>query len=274
MKPGGKDRKRIALMNKNNMRQRADYTRELDEIKERTLRKGYISLDDLNTIMEAPIYCRYREDRARHIPNYKGFGWSRVSPIAQQNYDMFDSDYVREILEKDRLPFKAMFYLALESEDFDKAEIIRRNWITKLEEIKETYVERNLRIPQAAGYQIEKLSSVAGLTDPMLVKLRNELAASMSEKNWDDAQKIQNIITSRVKELRDLEKPKIIVKDSTEGGKTVIHNYVPATQKHVVKHVPSYGAQDVARALSVMSGKPLNHKTAGAAMLFDILFKK
>ena len=96
----------------------------------------------------------------------------------------------------------------------------------------------------------------------------------MSEKNWDDAQKIQNIITSRVKELRDLEQPKIVVKDSTGGGKTVINNYVTATQKNVVKHVPNYGAKDVARALSVMSGKSLDHKTAGAAMLFDILFKK
>jgi hypothetical protein len=185
---------------------------------------------------------------------------------------MFDADYVQELIEKDLLPFKAMFYLSVESENYDKAEIIRRSWIGQLQEIKEVYVERDIIVPHAVNYHIDKLTSVVGLTDSMLVKLRKELSIALKENNWDDAQKIQNIIALRVKELRPSVTQQIVVGQS--GSRTIVQQ--PSTQHIKVERIPRYGAEDVGRAMSLLQGRGgrLTGKQTGALKFLDILMKR
>jgi len=162
-KPGRKDRERIARMNERNMKEKMMFSQKLEEIKERTRRNGHITLEDLNTVLRPPAFIRYKEDRARLIPNYRGFGWERVDPIIETTYEMFDAVYLRRLVDEDLLPFKTAFYQAIENEDYDKAEITRRNWIGKLEEIKQALAGRGYAVPHSVDYHLEKLSSVGAV---------------------------------------------------------------------------------------------------------------
>jgi len=178
-------------------------------------------------------------------------------------------DFLSELIEKDSLPFKAMFYIALERADYDKAELTRRSWVYYLTKISNILPDASA-VKQKADYQIEKLTSVVGLTDPILVKLRKELVIALEEKKWDDGQKIQNIISGRVKELRP---EPVVVHERTSSGKTVVVVKQPSEQHVKVEHVPRYGAEDVGRAISLIEGKGgrLTDKEAGALKMFDIL---
>jgi hypothetical protein len=112
-----------------------------------------------------------------------------------------------DAMEYDYLPFHPMFYLALEKEDYDDAELIRRNWVIWLSRISEflgPYRNEDARINkivERARLQIEKLE-IVGFTDPLLIRLRKELTVALDKKKWDDAQKIQALIVSRTEELR------------------------------------------------------------------------
>jgi len=178
-------------------------------------------------------------------------------------------DFFSELLEKDYLPFKAMFYIALEREDYDKAELTKRSWVYYLNKISNILPDSSAS-KQKADYQIEKLTSVVGLTDPILVKLRKELLIALEEKKWDDCQKIQNIISGRVKELRP---EPVVVHERTSSGASVVVVKQPSTQHVKVEHVPTYGAEDVGRAISLLEGKGgmLSDEEAGALKMLDIL---
>lgn len=185
-------------------------------------------------------------------------------------------------VKNDLLPFEPMFFIAIKDENFKKAELIRKTWIYYLTKM----IERINLINSRGGlqgkefpknveikiyHQLEKLS-IIGLTDSMLITLRKELSAAILVKDWDSAQKIQNIITARVNEIRHSQ-PQIISRQS--DGTTVIVQQ-PSKQHVQVEHIPRYGATDVARAFSLLSGQggSLTDKEAGALKLFDILMKR
>ena len=132
-----------------------------------------------------------------------------------------------------------------------------------------------LGLVQKVDDKISRLTSIVGLTDPMIVTLRKELTAAIKQRKWDEAQKIQNIITARVNELRPPQ-PQVIYKElpGAGGGKTTV--VVPSEQHIKVEHIPRYGAEDVGRAISLLQGKGgrLTSKEAGALKMLDILMKR
>ena len=88
----------------------------------------------------------------------------------------------------DYLPFHPMFYLALEKEDYDDAELIRRSWVSWLYRISEflgQYRREDARIDkivERSRFQIEKLE-IVGFTDPLLIRLRKELTSALDSEN-------------------------------------------------------------------------------------------
>jgi len=126
-----------------------------------------------------------------------------------------------------------------------------------------------LPIVKKVDAQVQKLTSVVGLADPMLVSLRKELAVAIKNKKWDDAQKIQNIITARTNELRPPQ-PQTTVGSSSQ---TTIVIQQPSEQHIKVERVPRYGAEDVGRAMSLLQGRggSLTSQEAGTLKLLDII---
>lgn len=183
------------------------------------------------------------------------------------------------MVKLDLLPFKAMFYLALEKEDYNEAEMTRRTWLTYLETIKSltSGVIKQKFVPyrKYVDYEIEKLTRVVGLTDPMLVTLRKDLALALYEKNWDDAQKIQNLVTARVSEIRP-PTPKVVEKHYIHGGDKAATQQQPSTTHRTIERIPRYGAEDVGRALSLLDGKGgmLTGQQTGALRIMDMLMKR
>ncbi len=236
--------------------------------------------------------------------------WMRAEDFGFENYSFFhptDEAYrfLVEAINRELLPFKPIFYLTLEKESFDEAEIVRRNWVSFLNYLTSFFEFMNKKIPsspsakggkpvdiasavQRIQLQLEKLS-VVGLTDPLLITLRREMVGALKEKRWDDAQKIQNIIVGRVKELtppvpppqpqvqiveKVIEKPveKVVEKVvEKETPQRVVVVQPPSEQHLKVEQLPRYGVTDVGRALSVIGGRPLSEKDAATLKRFDIL---
>ncbi|UCF82357.1 MAG: hypothetical protein JSV50_14305 [Desulfobacteraceae bacterium] len=127
-----------------------------------------------------------------------------------------------------------------------------------------------LRLVKKVEGQIQKLTSVVGLTDPMLITLRKELMTAIEHKKWDDAQKIQNLITARVNELRPPQ-PQVVYKEvPSKGGDTTVVVQEPSEQTVKVKR--SHGAEDFLKAGSLLSGKGYTSKELGAAKMIDMIF--
>jgi hypothetical protein len=218
------------------------HEQQVSGIYEGAKQRGYVTVEELKTIMDYRIYY--------------------LRPAAAQ--------VLQKLVNEDLLPFNAMFYLALEKEKYDEAEIIRRQWIASLEEIENIYDKefgegKDLRVE----YQLEKLTSVIGLTDPMLVTLRKELVTALKAKQWDDAQKIQNLVVSRTNELRPPQ-PQQAVGSSSH---TTVVVQQPSVQHLKVENVPRYGAEDVGRAMSLISGQGgnLTDQETGTLKMFDII---
>jgi hypothetical protein len=180
-------------------------------------------------------------------------------------------------IDKNMLPFRAMFYLSLEKENYDEAELIRMSWISCLYKILSSY-GTFLSNDLIARIQLEiKKLEIVGLTDPMLINLRKELAVVLRDKKWDDAQKIQNIITARVKELTPPPQPQIQVIEKIverqqvvgSGGQTTV--VIQQPDKIQVEQLPRYGVSDYGRVLSIIGGKPISSKDAATLKLFDML---
>jgi hypothetical protein len=205
-----------------------------------------------------------------------------------------------EVVMADLLPFRPMFYLAIEKDDFDEAELIRRLWFFYLQQMHQILKGSSKEATTKLEIQMKKLQ-VVGLTDPLLIKLRKELIQAIDTKNWDAAQKIQVIIASRTEEIRPreplvIEKPVEKVAGRSSGappgsalyegipeGKTtniIIQQSPPPESQVKVEGIPDYspryGATDVARAISLLQGRGgrLTDKEAGALKLFDMLMKR
>jgi len=230
-----------------------------DGISQAVSTRGYMTLEELNEVSDA--YTRYNTGE-------KGY----LKAIQAQSL-------LIETAESDQLPFKAMFYLALEKENYDEAELIRRNWVTCLNtilqsnDLKTSWLGEQKKINSLKiNYQLEKLTRVIGLTDPMLVNLRKEMMTATKEKKWDDVQKIQNIIIAKEDRLRPPPPPapQIIYRN---GQTVVVQPQQPSEQHIIIEQVPRYGAEDVGRAVSLLNGKGgrLTDKQTGALRMFDIL---
>ena len=223
------------------------------------LKRGYITVDELqftfNSLNRKVYYVGYDfglQSRSRH------------STAAH--------DIINTVAEQDLLPFKAMFFLALEKGNYDEAELIRRGWLHCLKKML-AVCKKNEKATMKINYQIEKLTSVVGLTDPMLTTLRKELMVALKEKNWDDSKKIHDLIVARSKQLTPRSK---VVQKKTSDGKTVVIVQQPSEQHVKVEHVPRYGAEDVGRAISLLQGRggSLTSKEAGTLKMLDILMKR
>jgi hypothetical protein len=190
---------------------------------------------------------------------------------------------VTEITNKNLIPFRGMFFMALEKESYEEAELIRQGWVNYLKRMNECV--SNQEVKARIRYRLEKLD-VTGLTDPMLIGLRKELATALTNKNWDAANKIQDLITKRVAEVKPASPPPspqiqpVIVQvppaapSQSESRSQVTSNVnEPGALKHEVQAVPRYGFKDVGRAVSLLDGKGgnLTSKQLGVLTLFDIL---
>ena len=125
----------------------------------------------------------------------------------------------------------------------------------------------------------------------MLVGLRKDLAEALSNKEWDDANKIQDLINKRVAETKPLPpaitarvdelrppQPQVLPQvPQTPGSHTTIIVPQESSPKPLqVERIPRYGATDVARAMSLLSGQGgrFTDKEAGALSLLDMLMKR
>ena len=250
-------------------------------IKKSTLNRGYLTTDELQSVL------LNLGNYHRRFPDWEG-GTAPPAPPKGTSHPHIEAFSVAiDAIDKDMLPFKAMFFLTLEKDNYDEAELIRRNWIGSLNYLREVFafygrlrgkgrefferqglaIEEGSSIFPKLQLQAEKIQ-IVGLTDPMLISLRKELAIAVRDKKWDDAQKIQNIITARVKELAPppaLPQPQI---RASRGQTTVVVEQPFHIQ---IEQLPRYGVRDYARVLSVMGGKTLNPKDEATLKLFDML---
>jgi hypothetical protein len=276
----------------------------LSTIHQAIFSRGYITVDELQEMLsslESPIV---RVDIVSIWPE-AAFRAGYCGPVYWPDISSKANDIIDTVITKDLLPFEAMFYLTLEKENYDEAELIRMNWVNCLNDINEkcknevskimfgkvpsspilanknefTHMLRPLlncskTMTQRIYYQIERLTSVVGLTDPVLVTLRKELINSLKDKKWDDVQKLQDLITTRTDELKPPH-PQVIHTD-VSGGQTTVVVERPSEQHIKVEKIPRYGATDVGRAISLLQGKgeDLTDKEAGTLKLIDILLKR
>ena len=223
----------------------ASHKRKSIEIMERTQAKGYLNLEDLDWVLND---CKH--------------------------FSLDLQSFMSEVIQNDLLPFKGIFYLALENEDYDAAELTRRSWVYHLKCILKKFSNAHgFEQTQKLNYEIEKLTSIVGLADQILVKLRKEFVIALEQKNWDNAEKIQNIISGRVKELRP---EPLVVHEKTPAGKTVVVLKQPSEQHVKVEQIPRYGAEDVGRAISLLQGRGgmLTGKESGTLKVLDILMNR
>jgi hypothetical protein len=252
----------------------------LQDIERSAKAKGYMSLEELDlafrlrtgrtTLTSRPTadvgtWLSIPEPYIRRTKSSFGFG---LYPEACNLFNL--------AVTNDYLPFRPMFYLAIEKENFDEAELIRRSWINTMKPMREFLLKSCKQSPESQALekiniQIDKLS-IVGLADPTLVTLRKELMFAFKEKKWHDAQDIQNLITARVNELRP--PPQVV---QIPGGQTPVIVSQESPPNHIqVEHVPRYGATDVGRAVSLLQGRggKLTGKEAGTLMFLDILMKR
>jgi hypothetical protein len=254
----------------------------LNIVKQAAASKGYMTFDQLHFGLSVLR---------------KNWVWPYFWEGSNEDFEVWYSLFI-DAINKDWLPFKAMFYLSLEKEDYDEAELVRRNWVACLEYL-ESYFDTLLSYVKSAlgenktdihmltlqklGIQIKKLQ-IVGLTDSLLIMLRKELTNSVKNKQWDEAQKIQNIITMRVKELQpppQAQQPQVVTMPAEERSYNVTVQQPPQpTQPSElnlkVEQIPRYGATDVGRAISLLQrkGANLTDKEAGTLKLIDILLER
>ena len=126
----------------------------IKEIRYRTEARGYLSIEDLELALN--LTCA-DETIEEYISKHGGKNTYRKSLLGEMvkttdgrfitiphcngvNQVLFLTDAI----ENDWLPFKAMFYLSLENENYEKAELIRRSWDSNLKKII-TRIERRSR---------------------------------------------------------------------------------------------------------------------------------
>jgi hypothetical protein len=258
-----------------NQKRENEFTRLQQEIPDR----GYVTTEELQQIFKL-----FQEEYLLYAYSNHSLGYD-LSPSKKGEV------LIEIIIERDLLPYKPMFYLALEEENYEEAEYVRRVWVGSLTNIA-ALCEKKTRINQfpythcpcpllscskfriKLDYEIEKLTSVVGITDLMLLTCRKELMLALKNKKWDEVQKLQNIITARVNELRPSQ-PQLIYKEAP-GGQTTVVVQQPSEQHISVERIPRYGATDVGRAISLLQGKGggLTDKEAGTLKLLDILMKR
>lgn len=240
------------------------YGLTIDEIKQIAKERGYVTLEEFQIPMQ---YLKEAEVAV-----------GKESALLETSDSKKAINFLTDAIKNDLLPFKPMFYLSLEKKDYDGAELIRRSWINNLNYLNFCFSRtwtKNPEIKEKVGLQLEKLNTV-GLTDPILITLREELITAIKYKKWDDAHKIQNIITGRVKELQP--EQGYTEKKSLEDKMALVEQQTqkPSEQYLQIEQIPRYGATDVARAVSLIKGKGgmLSDKETGALKLLDILLKR
>jgi hypothetical protein len=248
--------------------------------------RGFVTVEEFDELLTGLI-----PDWGKCYPNnpnqrkYAGLhnclGKGKGASVCQRFYTEY-RNFLKEVVGEDMLPFEAMFYLALEQENYKGAETIRREWLKRLLVLKEGSYRLmfSQKFQDALGgmlmsqieQQIDQLTSVVGLTDPMLIKLRKKLVIAMDKDDWDSAQKIQSIITARTNELRP-QQPQVIVQGAPGygGSNITVQQNMPSVQRHEVQMVPRYGVTDVVRAMNAMEGRTMTREEAGAAKMLDII---
>lgn len=275
---------------------------QFDQINKSMIERGYLEVDELEKLVKLNYHRHSDLFWGSFSTNVKAmWGISRMGDFGWTPHISYET--LSAAVNREYLPFSRMFYLSIEKENFDEAENIRIAWVHYLNRVanffKEyAYWENNMgrridiqelcfrktsdpeprisrpyknedsHVLELLGKiqrQIQNLTNTVGLTDPMLVTLRKELMVALKEKRWDDAQKIQNIITARVKELTPAPQPIVI------GGGTQTPVMVEQPSKIQVEHLPRYGVSDYARVLSIMGGKTMTSKDTATLKLFDMI---
>ena len=262
------------------------------DIQQGMIKRGYLNFEEFQEIFNlmknkdvwGVVKLGYAHTTSAWVETYKNH--LIVRPFHSPNF----YNLLALSLERNYLPLKAAFYLAIEREDFEGADNIRVSWINALKEISayfqnyfnysydgpcsledfclsrrkngewidwgrfkicpyEKKDSGTVNLVERTNYEITKLTSVVGLTDPMLVTLRKELMTAIKQRKWDDATKIQNLITTRLKELQPEQTQVVYKEGSSIGGQTNVVIQQPSAQHIKVENVPRYGAEDVGRAM-------------------------
>jgi len=240
----------------------------IDPIIEAAKSRGYLTVDELQT----GLSTLRRYQRGEDFNSF--YQWH---------------PFFAEAVNNDLFPFKAMFYLSLEKGKYEEAELIRKNWIDCLDYLKISFdnliaiarrhsVENkfNINISQKLQLQIEKLNT-PGLTDSLIITLKEELYTAIKDKKWDDAQKIQNIITGRIKELQPSQQQLTDKRTLEDRTTVVVQQPSQPSQPYIqVEQMPRYGAEDIGRAISIFEGRggKLDPKAEGTLKLLDILLQR
>jgi hypothetical protein len=222
--------------------------KRLDEVYDLMIKDNYLSPEELNEVYDASVSDLILPAKLKIL------------------VDATDYDY---------LPFHPMFYLALEKEDYDDAELIRRNWVSWLYQISEflgQYRHEEARIGKVierAKFQIEKLE-IVGFTDPLLIRLRKELTYALDARKWDDAQKIQSLIVSRTDELRSKQprepRPSLAERGSERKQPPSVQASAEQPDKGAKgEEAQRSGADDMGKVLERIGGKLLKGKGAMSA---------
>jgi hypothetical protein len=225
--------------------------KRLSNLKQEIVMRGYISIEELQETFDSLKQWR-----------------SAATGIGHYRYSTAAKEVLSTAIECNLLPFQATFYLALEKESYDEAEVIKRTGIYWLRKLAEEF-KFNDPLAIKIDVQIQKFTSIVGLTDPILVKLRKELVITLNDKKWDEAQKIQNVIGGRVRELTSSPQPQTIERVVGSGSQTT---FVVQQPSHIqVERIPRYGISDYGRVLGIIGGKPMNSKDEATLKLFDML---
>ncbi|MEM4244797.1 MAG: hypothetical protein QXR60_01150 [Candidatus Nanoarchaeia archaeon] len=232
-------------------------------------KRGYMTLEEFKTAVQAIKDVEFVDRDGMRV-------LARKTPESETAFSV-----LAYALKKDLVPYKAMFYLSLENKDYEGAEAIRRDWVRNLKFLHYWFstspitINHDYGLIEKVGSEIQKLEAT-GLTDPLLITLREELVAAVKEKKWDDAQKIQNIILGRTKELQ--QETRCDAKNSLEDKVRIVGqtNQKPTEYNLKIENIPRYGAEDIGRALLLLEGKTdkLSPKAEGTLKLIDILLKR
>jgi hypothetical protein len=156
--------------------ERKSYPTRINSMKISMLQKEYLTLEEFQEIIF--ILKKYEWEYPPENRTIRGY----FNEATREAYNLFAVS-----LEKDFLPFKALFYLSIEKQNYDEAETIRNSWITCLDFLSwffKKFADSNFSECQnptkylnKIQYEYEKLN-IVGLTDPILVTSRNELMSA------------------------------------------------------------------------------------------------
>ena len=166
--------------------------------------------------------------------------------------------------------YRNAFETHLDRREYEKAEVVRREWAKFIKSIPEKNRTESLR----SG--LDKLEGVIGLTDTILVPLREKLLQKLNNEDYESALKIQQLIINREAQLRPPPPPQqtIVIRESSEGKDRVINVQSPEVKvpdKIVVEQKQRYGVTDVVDNLMKVQGKQLADKDKAGFKLIDIL---